>query len=93
MLLYIILFVVTVILVFDPHLFGPRLFGLHLFGIGQPIGEGFIGVEGTTLALGSCRGRNSVDGKWDETRRIYTNDNDALYQNYQNVLAYASGFC
>ena len=40
-----------------------------------------------------CKNRNTLECKMDTQRNICTNDNDALYESYQNILAYASGYC
>lgn len=57
------------------------------------VSEGFNGIEGTVLDLGTCKERNNLYGKWNPTKKLVTNDNDALYYNYQNILSYASGYC
>ena len=40
-----------------------------------------------------CKNRNTLECRMDTQRNVCTNDNDALYENYQNILAYASGYC
>ncbi len=86
MLLYIILCVVLFIMFFRNV---PR--------------EGFfMGIEDSnqkwvnlpdSLQTTCKRTRNTIDLIRDDTRNVYTNDNDAIYNNYQNILAYAAGFC
>lgn len=41
----------------------------------------------------TCKNRNVLECKMDLTRNVCTNDNDVLYESYQNILAYASGYC
>jgi len=41
----------------------------------------------------SCKNRNTLECKMDMKRNVCTNDNDVLYESYQNILAYASGYC
>lgn len=45
------------------------------------------------LQVKSCKNRNTLECKMDLKRNLCTNDNDALYESYQNILAYASGYC
>lgn len=59
--------------------------------------EGFVGLDPpqiyTSLGVAPCATRNHLYGRWDDKRKIYTNDDDALYNNHQNILAYAAGQC
>ena len=41
----------------------------------------------------TCEERNALECKMDLKRNVCTNDNDVLYESYQNILAYASGYC
>jgi len=45
------------------------------------------------LQVARCKNRNTLECKMDMKKNICTNDNDALYESYQNILAYASGYC
>jgi len=45
------------------------------------------------LQVGTCKNRNTLECKMDLTKNVCTNDNDVLYESYQNILAYASGYC
>lgn len=40
-----------------------------------------------------CKNRNTLECKMDLKRNVCTNDNDVLYESYQNIMAYASGYC
>jgi hypothetical protein len=88
MLLYIILLVVLVVLI-------QELVGKWTHTC--DIREGYEGRDNpqlyTSLGVAPCAARNRLYGKWDEPRGIFTNDDDALYTNHQNILAYAAGQC
>jgi len=45
------------------------------------------------LQVAPCKHRNTLECKMDMKRNVCTNNNDVLYESYQNILAYASGYC
>jgi hypothetical protein len=56
--------------------------------------EGMVDLELPVLNIGECKyDANLIFPYYDVTKKEYTNQNNFMYHNFQNILKYASKPC